>query len=115
MLEILTIGLKSGNKEIIESILYKADLVKIILSINEPDKWDFWNHSSVSFLIQLANLIKTSEDPEILAMKESIPEWKQFEEGYLKAKNDELVAPLGGKDPKLKIESLFDENDNFKF
>ena len=48
-------------------------------------------------------------------MKESIPEWKMFEEGYLKQKNDELLEPLGGKNPKLQIESLFDENDQFKF
>jgi len=48
-------------------------------------------------------------------MKESIPEWKLFEEGYLKQKNDDLTEPLGGKNPKLQIESLFDENDQFKF
>ena len=48
-------------------------------------------------------------------MKESIPEWKIFEEGFLKQKNDELITPLGGKDPKIKIESLFDENNEFKF
>jgi len=87
----------------------------LILSLTEPNKWDLRLHSAVTFLIELANLIKQSEDPEILAMKESIPEWKQFEEGFLKLKNDELITPLGGKDPKLKIESLFDENNEFKF
>jgi len=69
----------------------------------------------VTFLLKLANLIKSSDDQEIQAMKESIPEWKLFEEGYLKQKNDDLTEPLGGKNPKLQIESLFDENDQFKF
>lgn len=71
-------------------------------------------HSSVTFLFQLANIIKDSDDPEIQAMKESMPEWKLFEEGYLKQKNDEVATPLV-VDPKIKIESLFEKDAEFKF
>jgi len=36
LLDIISMGLKSGNKEVIESILFgKAELVKTILSLTE--------------------------------------------------------------------------------
>lgn len=47
-------------------------------------------------------------------MQESIPEWKWFEEGLLNEVNVVASAPLVS-DPKMKIESLFDDNNEFKF
>lgn len=35
LFDIISTGLKSGNKEVLEAILYKADLVKLILSLTE--------------------------------------------------------------------------------
>jgi len=66
-------------------------------------------------LIEIANLLKSLDtDVEIQAMQESIPEWKRFEEGLLKEVNVVATAPLV-TDPKTKIESLFDDNNEFKF
>lgn len=66
-------------------------------------------------MIEIANLLKQlNTDVEIRAMQESIPEWRNFEDGMLKDMNEVTSTPLV-KDPKLKIESLFDDNNEFKF
>ncbi len=77
---------------------------------------NFMKQSNYSYLLELANLIRSmSGDVEIAAMQDSIPEWKQFEDGMLKDVNEITSNPLV-KDPKIKIESLFDdEGTGFKF
>lgn len=67
-------------------------------------------------MIEISNLIKTlcKSDLDLQAMLDSIPEWKSFEDGMLQTINEVLTTPLV-KDPKTKIESLFDDNNEFKF
>ena len=42
-------------------------------------------------------------------MMESTPEWGKFENDVLSKQIEVLKQPLGGKDPRVKIESLFDD------
>lgn len=101
--------------------MYKTQLIKYILDLSVSEKREFAygvNHNKIShgfyaFIINIANdLIKIAkENTEISNTLESIPEWTAFQEGQLKEKNDVLVGPLGGRDPRAKIDSLFDDND----
>lgn len=119
--EIVRFSLKTGGAEIIEEIMYKAQLVRYILELGTTDKKDMTfevtrNKTSqgfFAFLVNISNdLVKQAKDEqEISNTLESIPEWCRFQEGKLKERNDVLIAPLGGRDPRTRIDSLFDDND----
>ena len=119
--EIIKFSLKTGGEEIVEEIMYKAQLIKYILELSIPEKRDLiFNATSntitqgfFAFVINISNeLISLSkENQEISNTLESIPEWGRFQEGKLKERNDLLVGPLGGRDPRTKIDSLFDDKD----
>lgn len=119
--EIVSFSLKHGGIDIIEEIIYKAQLIKHILELSTTEKQSMtykttqnkWSYGFVPYIINIANeLVKQAKtEAEISNTLESIPEWGKFQEGILKSKNDVLVAPLGGRDPRTKIDSLFDDND----
>jgi hypothetical protein len=119
--EIIKYSLKLGGDEIVEEIMYKAQLIKHILELTQTDKCTFvyentenmTTHGFFAHIINISNeLLKQAKDePEISNTLESIPEWVKFQEGRLKECNDVLEGPLGGRDPRTKIESLFDDND----
>jgi hypothetical protein len=104
--------------------LYKTQLIKYILDLSSPEKKEFTygviqnkiSQGFYAYIMNIANdLVKiskeNSENNEISNTLESIPEWTFFQEGQLKEKNDILEGPLGGRDPRTKIDSLFDDND----
>jgi hypothetical protein len=108
---------------LIENILFESGLLKLILSLpSDTDSFSLTvkdgkiKEGSFSFMIEISNLIKTlcKSDLDLQAMLDSIPEWKSFEDGMLQTINEVLTTPLV-KDPKTKIESLFDDNNEFKF
>jgi SIT4 phosphatase-associated protein len=119
--EIVSFSLKHGGIDIIEEIIYKAQLIKYILELSTTEKQSMTYKNTqnkcsfgfVPYIINIANeLVKQAKsESEISNTLESIPEWGKFQEGILKSKNDVLVAPLGGRDPRAKIDSLFDDND----
>lgn len=119
--EIVKFSLKYGGNEIIEEIIYKAQLIKHILDLSEESKCtmayattqNIIKKGYFAHLINISNdLVKQAKDePEISNTLESIPEWSRFQEGKLKQSNDVLEGPLGGRDPRTKIESLFDDNN----
>ena len=80
------------------------------------------HQSYYPFLIDLANyLVKlTKRDDEaikaeIQSMIDSTPEWASFESQVLTSENELAKQPLGGKDPRMKIESLFDDDQGGMF
>lgn len=123
IVDILKLGLKSGSMELVDNIMYSGELVKRILELpQDEDTWKFkfeqqdtsTNHGYFPFLIEIANFLKSNkEDAEISAMMGSIPEWGVFESGLLQTENAILVDPLGGRDPRVKIEQLFDDENGF--
>lgn len=119
--ETIKFSLRHGGEEVIDEIMYKTQLIKYILTLNTPEKRDYIfeaTHNTITnghfaFLISLSNeLIRIAKDNvEIQNTLESIPEWAAFQEGKLKERNDLLEGPLGGRDPRAKIDSPFDDND----
>lgn len=119
--ETIKFSLKNGGEEIVEEIMYKTQLIKYILELNSPEKrvytYDVSQNTITkghfAFLINLSNdLVNIAkENSEIQNTLESIPEWTAYQEGLLKERNDILEGPLGGRDPRTKIESPFDDND----
>ena len=119
--EIIKFSLKNGGDEIIEEIMYKTQLIKYILDLSRDEKKQLTFtttqnqicHGYFAYVINIANeLLKLSlENSEISNTLESIPEWGKFQKGLLKEHNEVLEGPLGGRDPRTKIESLFDDND----
>lgn len=119
--EIIKFSLKNGGEEVIEELMYRCQLIKHILDLSTPEKRELVFESTqnkttkgyFAFIISISNeLIKLSnENSEIQNTLESIPEWHKFQEGLLKQQNDLLIGPLGGRDPRTKIDSLFDDND----
>jgi hypothetical protein len=129
--EKLTQIIKGGLRirELQDEILYSAGLVKSLLSLTKQEDHLFLfsndsktHQSYYPFLIELANyLIKLTQredeaiKSEIQQMIDSTPEWSAFQEKVLSIENEALKQPLGGKDPRMKIESLFDDNDGGMF
>lgn len=119
--EIIKLALKFGGDEIVEEIMYKCQLINYLLDLTSADKckltFDATQnttfHGHFAFMISISNeLIKLAKDnTEINNTLESIPEWQKFQEGKLKEQNDKLVGPLGGRDPRTKIDALFDDGD----
>mmetsp|Transcript_21950 Transcript_21950/g.19499 ORF Transcript_21950/g.19499 Transcript_21950/m.19499 type:complete len:556 (+) Transcript_21950:261-1928(+) len=125
--EIIKFSLNLGGEQLVEEIMYNTGLIKYILSLNSPSTRDFQfpstsntvSHGYYSYLLSLSNeLISISKNnTEIQNTLDSIPEWTQFQNGSLKQSNDVLEGALGGRDPRERNETPFDENGflkNFK-
>ncbi len=84
--EKLTEILKAGllTKELLEDVLYSADLVKALLALSESEDFKFrfeetsTHESYFPYLIDLANFMKKlaeKQDSEVRQMMDSMPEW----------------------------------------
>jgi len=119
--DIVKSSLKSDSTEIIEELMDNTQLVKYILELNSPVKrvmtfaatQNSANRGYHAYILSIANeLVRVSRDnSQVRDTLESIPEWTQFEEGELKQSNERLETELGGRDPRAKIETPFDDND----
>jgi len=119
--EIIIFSLKTGGEEIVEEILYKTQLINYILELTAPGSNEIVfeatnNHITQGYFAHIINisnkLIKLAQDNiEIQSALDSLPEWRKFQEGLLKERNTLLEGDLGGKDPRVKNETPFDDQD----
>ena len=119
--EIIKNSLKSGDEEIVEEIMYNTQLIKYILSLNTPEKRDIVFEATqntitqgyYAYILNISNdlVAVAKENTEIQNTLDSIPEWIQFQDGRLKQSNDVLDGALGGRDPRVRNETPFDDND----
>jgi len=119
--EIITFSLKTGGEEIVEEIMHKNQLINYIIELTDPNENNILFEATTNtihqgyfaHIINISNeLVKIAKDNvEIQNTLDSIPEWTNFQEGILKERNDLLEGDLGGRDPRAKPESPFDDKD----
>lgn len=116
--EIIKFSLKSESEEMTEELTYT--LIKYILDLTAPAKsllhfptTNTTTHGYHAHILSLANeLVKISKDStDVKNILDSIPEWTNFHTTILDQSNKKLEGDLGGRDPRVKDETPFDDGD----